>query len=171
LVTLRAPQETVAGELLSEALSAGRPYQVSVPLSLASAVRDQLTLRRSVVHRIYCLDPSRFQHIVNVLVQLGAGADGTTRCQIESQGQLVAIAGTNWRSPNFAEVYVYVHPRGRGRGWGKSVVSACTSSLLEEGLRPLYMVEESNEASIHIAESIGYVDTGLSEYTAEGTLK
>lgn len=83
----------------------------------------------------------------------------------------MAMSGTNWRSPNFAEVFVYVHPRGRGRGWGRSVVSACTSALLEERLRPVYIVDEENEASIHIAEGLGYVDTGIREVSGEGRLR
>ncbi|MGC9336473.1 MAG: GNAT family N-acetyltransferase, partial [Anaerolineae bacterium] len=92
------------------------------------------------------------------------------RFQIQSQDQIMAMSGTNWRSPNFAEVFVYVHPRARGRGWGKSVVSACTSALLEARLRPLYMSEESNEASTRIAEGLGYEDTGLRHFVAEGRL-
>ena len=73
--------------------------------------------------------------------------------------------------PAFAEVFVYVHPKGRGRGWGKSVVSACTAGLLEERRRPLYMVREANQASIMLAEGLGYVDTGARELTGECQLK
>jgi RimJ/RimL family protein N-acetyltransferase len=171
LVTLRAPNEPAAGDLLRTALAPNRPYHLIVPVTLASAARAHLKLSRSSLNRIYVLDPSRFQPIVNVLVQRITGADGAPRFQIESQGQLVAMSGTNWRSPTFAEVFVYVHPSGRGRGWGRSVVSACTAALLEERLRPLYMVEEGNEASIHIAEALGYLDTGLRELSAEGRLQ
>jgi predicted GNAT family acetyltransferase len=105
------------------------------------------------------------------LVQRVSSADGAPRFQIESQGKLAAMSGTNWRSPSFAEVFVYVHPQGRGRGWGKSVVSACTAALLEERLRPLYVAEEGNEASIRIAEGLGYVDTGHRAFVAEGQQK
>ena len=170
LVTLRARDKTALPELLRGALSPNRPYQVTVPVTLAPALRDQMQFNRSSLNRIYVLAPSRFQPIVNVLVQRVTGADEAPRFQIESQGQLVAMSGTNWRSPTFAEVFVYVHPKGRGRGWGKSVVSACTAALLEERLRPLYLVEEGNEASIHIAEGLGYVDTDARELTGEGQL-
>lgn len=171
LITLRAPEEGVVADLLQTALDPNRPYQVIVPVALASAVRACLELSRSTLFQIYRLDPSRFQPVVNVLVQQVTAADGPSRFQIESQGQVMAMSGTNWRSPIFAEVFVYVHPRGRGRGWGRSVVSACTASLLEERLRPLYMVEEGNQASVHIAEGLGYVDTGLREFVGEGRLK
>ena len=171
LAVLRAPNERAVGELLHRAFASGRPFQVVVPVTLASAVREHVEIARSSLTHVYRLDPTRFQPVINVLVQRVAGADGTPRFEIESQGQLAAMSGTNWRSPTFAEVFVYVHPSGRGRGWGKSVVSACTASLLEERLRPLYMVEEGNEASRHIAEGLGYVDTGLREFVGEGQLK
>lgn len=170
LVTLRAQDEAIVGELLRAALAPHRPYQVVVPVTLASAVRTHMVLSRTHLLHIYRLDPARFQPIVNVLVQRVTSADGNPRFQIESQNQLVAMSGVNWRSPTFAEVFVYVHPQGRGRGWGKSVVSACTASLLEERLRPLYMAEKDNQASIRIAEGLGYVDTGLRQFVGEGQL-
>jgi hypothetical protein len=33
------------------------------------------------------------------------------------------------------------------------------------------MVEESNAASVHIAKALGYVDTGLREFSGEGRLR
>ena len=140
-------------------------------LNAMPAVREHMEITRYSLNRIYRLDPSHFEPIINVLVQRVASAEGSPRFQIESQGQTAAMAGTNWRSPAFAEVFVYVHPSGRGRGWGKSVVSACTAALLEERLRPLYMVDEGNQASIQIAEGLGYVDSGLLESVSEGQLK
>jgi RimJ/RimL family protein N-acetyltransferase len=168
LVTLSAPDEAAVGDLVRAALAPNRPYQIIVPLVLASAVRAHVEVSRSSLLHIYRLQPAQFQPTINVLVQQVNSADGTPRFQIESQGQVVAMSGTNWRSPTFAEVFVYVHPKGRGRGWGKSVVSACTAALLEERLRPLYMVEEDNTASIRIAEATGYLDTGSRQFAAEG---
>ena len=171
LVTLRAPDADTVGRLLNEALVPNRTYQVIVPVTLASAVREHLDFQQSRLLSIYRLDPARFQPIVNVLVQRVTGADGTPRFKIESQGQVVATSGTNWRSPTFAEVFVYVHPTGRHRGWGKSVVSACTASLQEARLTPLYLAEKENKVSVRIAEGLGYVDTGRREFVTEARLK
>lgn len=170
LVTLRAPGPEAVGALLEEALAPNRPYQVIAPVQLASAVRDHLYVTRSTLTRLYVLDPSRFQPIINVLVQRIAEAEGTIRFQIESQGQVMAMSGINWRSPAFAEIFVYVHPSGRGRGWGRSVVSACTAALLDQRVRPIYTVDEENEASQRIAEALGYTDTGHRDLVAEGQL-
>ena len=171
LVTLRAHDTDAVSSLLGNALAPHRPYHIMVPVTLAPAVRECLDLQESTVLSIYRLEPARFQRIINVLVQQVRGADGTPRFQIESQGKVVAISGTNWRSPTFAEVFVVVDPGSRHRGWGKSVASACTSALLEDRLRPLYFVAEGNRQSARIAEELGYVDTGLRDVTAEGCLK
>ena len=171
LVTLRASSRAVAAELLHAALTPQRPYHIIVPLKLASVIRDHLVLQESALNHIYTLDAMRYQPVINVLVQRVTSPEGGVRFQIESQGRIAALSGTNWRSPSFGEVFVYVHPDSRGRGWGKSVVSACTTALLEERVRPLYIVEEGNEASIHIAQSLGYIDTGLREFAAEGQLR
>ena len=168
LVTMRARNEAIARELFHASLAPNRPYLVVAPVSLASVAREQMEIERSTLNRIYHLSPSHFQPIVNVLVQQKRGADGSLRFQIESQGQVVATSGTNWRSPVFAEVFVYVHPQGRGRSWGKSVVSACTAALLEQRVQPIYVVEEGNDASVSLAEGLGYRDTGAREFAGEG---
>ncbi len=170
LITLRAPDADVVGALVESSLARLRPYSIIVPMRLASYVRDHLEVSQPAWERIYQLDPSRFQPIINVLVQRVAGPDKAPRYQIESQGKVVAVSGTNWRSPAFAEVFVVVHPSGRGRGWGKSVVSACIDDLLAAKVRPLYSVQEGNSASIHLAEALGFVDTGRRQFTAHVTL-
>jgi hypothetical protein len=167
LVTLRAPDEETAGELIRSGLAPHRMYRIVVPPALAAAVRTHLDVTQPSVSRIYRLDPSRFEPIVNVLVQRTDGPDGSLRFQIESHGQIVAMSGTNWRSPSFAEVFVYVHLVARGRGFGRSVVSACSAALLAERVRPLYMVHQDNTDSLRIAEALGYVDTGAEEFGAE----
>jgi hypothetical protein len=171
LVTLRAPDADAAGRLLREALTPGRPYHVMVPVTLAAVVREHLEIEHDRLLQIRRLEPARFQRVINVLVQQVRAADGAPRFQIESQGQVVAVSGTNWRSPTFAEVFVHVEPSGRHRGWGKSVAAACTSALLEERLRPLYLVEAGNGESRRLAEELGYLDTGLREFAAEARPK
>jgi predicted GNAT family acetyltransferase len=166
-VTLRAPDEETTGELVREGLMARRTYRVVVPVALAAAVRAHLEVTQASVNRIHRLEPSRFEPIVNVLVQHIKGADGSLRFQIESQGQVVAMSGTNWCSPSFAEVFVYVRLAARGRGFGRSVVSACSAALLAERVWPLYIVHQDNADSLRIAETLGYVDTGASEFSAE----
>lgn len=167
LVTLRASDAAVVKELLESSLTPNRPYTIMAPLPLATHLRDHLEIRDDRLERIFSLLPSEYQPVINVLVQRVYGPDAAPRYQIGSQGEVLAMAGTNWRSPTFAEVFVYVHPRGQERGWGKSVLSACVGDLLLERLRPLYMVSEENAASIQTGRAVGFTDTGNRQFTGE----
>ena len=114
---------------------------------------------------------SSFTPIINVLVMSSRGPDGTTRFIIRAaDGTVVAESGTNWRSDEFAEVFVQVEFAARGRGLGKSVASACTAYLLEYNLRPLYIVDQNNSESVAIAQALGYTNTGVREHAYVGSL-
>ena len=103
-----------------------------------------------------------------MLVQPARAPDGSPRFVIRSQGQTASEAGVNWRSPHFAELFVRTEPRATGRSWGKAVVAACASSLVQARVQPLYMVTEGNEASARLAEAVGFVDTGAREFAGTG---
>jgi predicted GNAT family acetyltransferase len=134
-----------------------------------------LDMPEPAVNRIYRVDPVRFHLVhateINVLVQETRGPEGQPRWQVQSGGKVAAAAGTNWRSPFCAEVYVYTAPEFRQRGWGRAVVRAATTGLLREGLLPLYMVAEANLPSILLANAVGYTDTGRRETVGEAYLR
>jgi hypothetical protein len=171
VVVARAALDEVALDLFKTGLLPGRPYYLVAPLSLANAVNRCLIVSDPELLRIYRLDPAKFDPELNVLVVANPAPDGSPRFEISSQGAVQAAAGVNWRSPRFAEVYVYTEPAARGRGWGKSVTSALVGSLLKSRLTPLYFVDEQNSASIKLAESIGFVDTGEREYAGQVMLR
>lgn len=171
LVTLRARSRPVLAELLPQALTPGWPHYCVVPAELAAAVNAVAAVSNPSLNLVHVLDPDRFQPVINVLVQRAQGADGSLRTVIRSPERIVAEAGLNWRSPYFAEVYVHTDPAVRGRGYGRSVVAAITALLLDEGVRPLYVVGEGHTESIQLAQSLGYVDSGAREYQCEILLK
>ncbi len=129
-------------------------------------VGGSLRMLHEQVLRVYRLDVARFQPEINVLVQCAHGPDGHPRCRIESGG-LQAVAGVNWQSPAFAEVFVQTDPDARQRGWGRSVVAAISELVVRGGRVPIYLVEHDNEASRRLAESLGYVDTGARQVYAD----
>ena len=88
-----------------------------------------------------------------------------------ADGRVVAESGANWRTTEFAEVFVHVEFAARGRGLGKSVVSACTAHVLESGLRPLYIVDQDDVESAAIADALGFTDTGVRQSAFTGSLK
>jgi ribosomal protein S18 acetylase RimI-like enzyme len=119
------------------------------------------------MHRVYRYAPEQYQSEINVLVITTSGADGLPHCEIRASDRSAAVAGINWQSPRYAEVYVYTDPAVRGRGWGKSVVRALVALILKAGRLPLYVVAESNEYSIRLAEAVGFVDTGQREFVCQ----
>ena len=164
LVTFRGPNEAVVAALVERGLQPGRPTYLTVPERLAPWANKYLTVTEAELHRVYRHNPQRYQPIINVLVVTNTGADGLPRCEIRAGDRAGAVAGINWQSPEFAEVYVYADPAVRGRGWGKSVVAALVGLIRQSGRTPLYVVAESNGYSIRLAEAVGFDDTGHREY-------
>lgn len=167
-VVLRARDTGGAVGLLREALHPGRPYYVVTTPMLGPAIAAVVHLERDELNRVYRFDPRRYQPEINVLVQPARAPDGSPRFVIRSRGETASEAGVNWRSPHYAELFVHTQPWAQGRGWGKAVVAACANTLIQAGVQPLYMVTEGNAASIRLAESVGFVDTGAREFTASG---
>lgn len=167
LVTLRAQDETTATALLREGLPVGQPVYLTVPLALGPWMNKHLSISDAEVHRLYRLRAERHQPSLNVLTLTSRDASGGPRCEIRPSGELGAVAGVNWQSPEYAEIYVYTDPAARGRGWGKSVVATLAGLVLKSGRTPLYVVAESNDYSIRLAEAVGFEDTGFREYVAQ----
>jgi RimJ/RimL family protein N-acetyltransferase len=170
LVTYRAETEAAARWLFEHGLIPGRPVYLTVPERLAAWANKYLQVSDAELHRVYRFDPARYEPEINVLVTTSQAPDGLPRCEIRSGDRAGAVAGVNWQSRLFAEVYVYTEPAVRGRGWGKSVVRALVSRLLEARRTPLYVVAENNDYSIRLAEAVGFVDTGHREYAGQASL-
>jgi RimJ/RimL family protein N-acetyltransferase len=169
LVTFRADTDGVAQALFLEGLPPHRPVYLVAPESLGELAAKYLTLAEMELHRIYRFDPDRYKPEINVLLMSAQGPDGTARFEIRSAGNKPgAVAGVNWQSDHFAEVFVHTEPAVRGRGWGKAVVSALARQLLQAGRAPLYVAAQTNEYSIRLAESVGFIDTGYRELVAQG---
>ncbi len=166
LIVMRCYRAEPAADLLAEALTIGRPYLLFSNLNQLALVGGSLTITNERILSIYVLDRARFTPQINVLVTNKTAPDGTPRCEINSNG-LQAYAGVNWQSPGFAEVYVHTDPEARNKGWGRSVVAACTARVLQSGRIPIYLVEPNNEASVNVAVSTGYVDTGARQVFAD----
>lgn len=167
LVTFRARTEEAARSLIERGMAPGRPAYLTVPEDLAPWANKHLTVTDAELHRVYRLNPQRYQPIINVLAVTTSGQDGLPRVEIRAGERAGAVAGINWQSPDFAELYVYTDPAVRGRGWGKSVVAALAGLIRQGGRTPLYVVGESNEYSIRLAEAVGFDDTGHREYVGQ----
>ena len=166
VIAMRCWQAEIAAQLLAEACIVGRPYLLFSNLNQLALVGGSLEVNNERILSIYALDPARFTPVVNVLVVNKTSPDGIPRSEIHSGG-LQAVAGVNWMSPKFAEIYVHTEAEARQRGWGRSVAAACTERVLSSGRTPLYLVEPNNEASVNLAQTLGYYDTGARQVFAE----
>lgn len=166
LVTLSCRGASVAADLLAETMQPGHPYILFANLNQLPFVGGSVRIVQEQVLNIYRLEIARFQPEINVLVQCSENGGDHPRCRIESGGYQ-AVAGLNWQSPAFAEIYVQTDPEVRQRGWGRSVVSAISEVVVRGGRVPIYLVERENVASRKLAESLGYVDTGARQVYAD----
>jgi L-amino acid N-acyltransferase YncA len=180
LVTMRLPVDQgpqgygASLALLRRALGPGMPVIVSVPQRYMPLIRAVFDIQAEETLRIYELDPQRFEPVINVMVVQSEGANGLPNFLIQSRqsGEMetVAMAGLNWQSPTFGEIAVMTKPEHRRQGWGQSVVSAMVQHLLDNGRMPLYAVSETNQASLQLASSVGFNDSGAREYLLQASI-
>jgi ribosomal protein S18 acetylase RimI-like enzyme len=166
LVCMRCGQPDAAADLLAEALVPGRPYLLFSNVTQLPLVGGSMEVSNERILQLYALDASRFKAAINVLVMHKQAPDGTPRVEISANG-LSAVAGLNWQSPTFAEIYVHADPEVRQRGWGTAVVGALCEQVLRSGRLPLYLVEPNNDPSVRLARATGFVDTGLRQVFAD----
>ncbi|MCI0396007.1 MAG: GNAT family N-acetyltransferase [Chloroflexi bacterium] len=183
LVTMRLPEDSAGqvdfapgARLLYQAMPAGTSVFVSAPIQYRPLLGALFEAQMEELLRVCILDRGRFEPILNVLVTQANSANGLPRFVIresgaEGRGDVVASAGLNWQSPRFAEISVSTQSSHRRQGHGRSVVAALAQHVLASGRIPIYVVAEQNEASIRLAESLGFVDIGIRQVIIEGTLK
>jgi RimJ/RimL family protein N-acetyltransferase len=168
LVVMRADSDDVLSVLLSNHLDEGREYLFAAKERRASVLKRCLITWDEHYNLIHTVDEASFRPDSRYPVEK---EDRSYRFEIRDGENVIAAAGTNWRSPYFAEVGVCTQEGFRGRGLARAVVSACTSELLREGIKPLYIVAEGNTASTRVCEALGYRFSGYREFSCRGKLK
>lgn len=166
LVTMVCRTPDIARKLLRKSLTPGRPYIFFANLNQLPLLSEEMQLENQQILQTLRLDSTRFRPQINVLVERKQSHDGLPRCEI-NMGRYQAVAGVNWQSPGFAEVYVKTDAEVRGRGWGKHVLIAITDEVLRSGRQPIYLVHTDNPVSRQLAEGIGYTDTGYRHVYAD----
>lgn len=177
LLTLKAENQDVAAELLESALPPKSAVIVAVPIEHRPIIEAFFTMSGETTVEILKLERENFQPVINVLVTKAPTPGGDPRFVVREQsfdrgaqpvGPAIATAGINWRSPQFADIYVHTDYRVRGRGLGKSVVSSLSNWLLEQKITPLYSADEENQQSLALARSLGFGSTGVRNFIGDG---
>lgn len=161
LYVMLAENEPALRQLIEAIAPQRRPGYLFGPTYYLQVWREYFLLSGEEIFRLYVLDVPNFQPIINILVTRAQSPDGQPRYEIRSpKDEMLAFASVNWRSPQFAEVAVHVEPAAQGRHWGESVVSALCAELVRDGVTPLYLAGVVNQASIALAERVGFRDSG-----------
>ena len=187
LVTMRLPilpdsghvDYSLASELLHQSMQPGMPVIISAPEEYFPLLASQFEISAEQKLKRFVLKRDLYKPLVNVLVRQEESYNKLPRFIVRTprernerkSGEIVASAGLNWQSPNFADIYVHTKNEYRRQGLGRSVVAAVVRSVLENGQLPIYTVQEDNLASIQLAQAIGFVDTGQKLMLIEGALK
>lgn len=173
-VTLRLPIHNMQAstDVIYEAIDAGTAVILNSPIRYAPLLRALFEIQSEEQLSLFVLRPSNFQPVINVLVTQDNAPNGMPRFSIRDRENDVigASATLNWQSPSYAEIGVTTHPGYRRRGWGRSVVSSMVNFLLENGRTPLYVVAPNNEASVQLAERVGFTDSGVREIMIQAVL-
>jgi RimJ/RimL family protein N-acetyltransferase len=180
LVTMRLPSNPdEAADLFYAAMPPGTDVFISTPSSYLPILGAFFEIQKEEHLMVYKLNSSQFEPVINVLVSREDAQDGRVGFVIRessqnlprSESQVIASAWLNWQSPRFAEISVRTQSGYRRRGLGRSVVAAAAQYILETGRTPLYIVSKQNEASIQLAESLGFANTGAKEVILEARLR
>jgi len=75
---------------------------------------------------------------------------------IAHENKIVAMALISDIYEGGCNIAVYTNEDYRKMGYGKEVVKGCVNWCKERNLLPIYLVEEENNASIKLAESMGF---------------
>ncbi len=175
LVTMRLPitdLETSAA-IIYNAMPPETAVIIQAPanyLPLLQALFEVQTLHRLHLYRFV---RGRFEPVINVLVTQRTGPNGLPRFVVRSQqdGRVIAAAGINWQSSDYASLSVNTDAAHRGRGLGLSVLSSIVGYVLDNGRLPLYEVSTSNTASQNLAKQTHFVDTGADKVLLQATLR
>lgn len=174
-VTLRLPANMDNGvALVYEAL----PEQTAVILNIRQAEHPLISalfdIQTDEQLQLMTLDLEQFRPEINVLVAQTSSNNEHPRFVVRSsanQNEVGASATINWQTDHFAEIGVTTVPQYRRRGWGRSVVVRMAEYILKNGRHPLYVTATHNQASIQLAESVGFVDTGLRHHLMQAVLR
>jgi GNAT superfamily N-acetyltransferase len=174
-VTLRLPIDNLeqSAAVIYQALPPETAVILFAPAHYAPLLYALFAVQSAEILNLYTLPSGRLEPIINVLVTQSTGPNGLPRFIIRNQGDgaVAASAGLNWQSPRYAELSVNTDLAYRRQGLGQSVVSAMAQQVLDNGRSPLYLVSEANQASIQLAENVGFRDSGIRKVLLQGNLK
>ncbi|MEM9777483.1 MAG: GNAT family N-acetyltransferase [Chloroflexota bacterium] len=153
-----------SAQLLKAVLPPGAEAFMAAPISYDPLIRAIFEVKSEQKLHLYIYPHGIPDPIINIFVSQD-GSSPTPRFMIKQtlngQSVVVSSAGVNWMTPSYAEIAVRTWSEYRRKGMAKSVVNALTRHIIETGRRPLYAVQDTNHASIELARTVGFQDSGF----------
>jgi RimJ/RimL family protein N-acetyltransferase len=172
LITTRLPISDLeaSAQILRNALPSGAEAFIACPAQYDFLIRAVYEIRAEQKLHLYTFPSGMPEPLINILITKDDSSDYPRfliNKNVEGQRTAIASAGINWITPKFAEIAVRTWSDYRRRGLGRSVVTALTRYLIENGRSPLYAVNETNYASIELAKQVGFQDSGYRQIMYE----
>lgn len=79
-------------------------------------------------------------------------------------GKLVALAHTNAMTASYGDIGVYTDDAWRGMGFATASASIVARRIQDLGRTPVWSAGEDNEASLHIADKLGFIEVSRRVY-------
>jgi ribosomal protein S18 acetylase RimI-like enzyme len=112
-------------------------------------------VERLVAQKLYAL--SIAPELGPILGVLDDWTDEAALYGVVDGNDLIAVAEASVRDDHHAAIQqVFTVSSHRGRGIARAIVATVTNDLLARGLRPVYVVDENNTASVHLVERLGF---------------
>jgi RimJ/RimL family protein N-acetyltransferase len=166
---LRASSMAVVPVLI-EAMSPGRRYLMA-PWDLADAIRGCLRMENTEHNAVFWLEPSQSAPKAEGTAATRVGGSQAVTIKVEGNAVIAAVGEAAvsrcwylWKSPEFAEIGVRTDPAYREQGLGQAVVSAMLANLSEKGLKPLFVTNIENVASLRLADALGFTRYPADEF-------
>jgi GNAT superfamily N-acetyltransferase len=86
---------------------------------------------------------------------------GEVLVHFDGDGRYVGGVGRKRHDRWCTELAVGTEPEARGRGVARRLVATAARRVLDEGKVPTYQHDPENVASAHVADAVGFPDTGL----------
>lgn len=163
--------------LFHDVLPPGAALLISAPVQERPILAALFDVEQEAILRLFDYRQLRTEPELNVLMSQETTPQGWPRFIIQQpdqqtgQNKAIASAQVNWQGRYYAEISVQTAPGYQRRGFARSVVQALVADIQASGRTPLYRVETGNEASLALAEAVGFRPTGFESVMLEATLR
>ena len=171
------PRMDDAVSLFYHAMPPGASLLITAPVADRPLISALFDLERESPIRLFDYRKPVTDPGINVLVTRETTPAGWPRYVVQQpdpktdRNRPVASAQINWQGRYYAEISVQTVAGYQRRGFARAVINALIANIQDSGRTPLFRVEMSNQASLELANAVGFKPTGFEFMMLEATLR